>query len=187
MRSLLPDPFSFTASFLPTQGQGSRRATAAAATPPRRNMSGWLHEAEDRVRWVPAGADACTKQKIVPRLPDHGSGLSPSPRRSSATAAAAAHRRNRSSYAGRPTTCSWSCLLRAHARGYLLLGSRRSGCLHDAEDRARRTAGPPDAPDGFPQERSRPFPLDFHRSGCLHDAEDRMEGSSACSHRRSFH
>ena len=41
-----------------------------------------------------------------------------------------------SSCAGRPTTCSWSCLLCAHARGYLLLGSRRSGRLHEAEDRS---------------------------------------------------
>jgi hypothetical protein len=124
----------------------------------------------------------------------------PSPRRSSATAAAAAHRRNRSSCAGRPTTCSWSCLLRAHARGYLLLGSRRSGCLHDAEDRVRRAPRPP--PDGFtkalvspsfPPRRSRATagqpplpqplagtgvcPLGSRRSGRLHEAEDRSAAS----------
>jgi hypothetical protein len=35
-----------------------------------RRIAGYMHEAEDRGRWIPAGADACTKQKIAPRTAD---------------------------------------------------------------------------------------------------------------------
>ena len=51
----------------PGQPPGNRRC---------RNPS----QEQECVRWVPAGVDACTKRKIVPRLPDQGVGLSPSPR-----------------------------------------------------------------------------------------------------------